>query len=165
MMLRYFSYFVSSYCNDLFSRFEQQIVILEKLAGTTDGMTDRRGHDGPSWVFRSMTLRVLKLGTEKSTLCKLWRTCRTFRHIHDEPWWVSVAKHFNFWEFGPRNEFLTVRTDVQDGPSQVWRTVTVSVVKRGALMPYDDLCDGPSQARRPVTGCTIPGSLGFLHTF
>ena len=30
-------------CNDLFSRFEQQTLILEKLAGTTDPTTDRRG--------------------------------------------------------------------------------------------------------------------------
>ena len=31
-------------CNDLFSRFEQQILFLEKLAETTDPTTDRHGH-------------------------------------------------------------------------------------------------------------------------
>ena len=31
------------YCNDLFSRFEQQILFLEKLAETTDPTTDRMG--------------------------------------------------------------------------------------------------------------------------
>ena len=37
-----------SKCNDLFSRFEQQISILEKLAEATDPTTDRHRHDGPS---------------------------------------------------------------------------------------------------------------------
>ena len=30
-------------CNDLFSRFEQQILFLEKQAETTEPTTDRRG--------------------------------------------------------------------------------------------------------------------------
>ena len=46
-----------SQCNDLFSRFEQQILILEKQAETTEPTTDRHGHDGPSWVSRFKTLR------------------------------------------------------------------------------------------------------------
>ena len=35
-------------CNDLFSRFEQQILFLEKQAETTEPTTDRHEHDGPS---------------------------------------------------------------------------------------------------------------------
>ena len=35
-------------CNDLFSRFEQQILFLEKQAEATDPTMDRHGHDGPS---------------------------------------------------------------------------------------------------------------------
>ena len=35
-------------CNDLFSRFEQQTLILEKQAKATDPKTDRHGHDEPS---------------------------------------------------------------------------------------------------------------------
>ena len=35
--------FMGYLCNDLFSRFEQQILFLEKLAETTDPTTDRRG--------------------------------------------------------------------------------------------------------------------------
>ena len=35
-------------CNDLFSRFEQQILFLEKLAEATDPTTDRHEHDGLS---------------------------------------------------------------------------------------------------------------------
>ena len=43
-------------CNDLFSRFEQHILFLEKLAETLDPTTDRRGGS------RSKTLRILKFG-------------------------------------------------------------------------------------------------------
>ena len=49
-------------CNDLFSRFEQQILFLEKLAKSTDPTTNRHGHDGPSWGSRSKTLRILIFG-------------------------------------------------------------------------------------------------------
>ena len=51
-------------CNDLFSRFEQQTSILEKLAEATDPTTDRHGHDGPSQGLVSKHLEILKLGTE-----------------------------------------------------------------------------------------------------
>ena len=51
-------------CNDLFSRFEQQTSILEKLAEATDPTTDRHGHDGPSQGLVSKHLENLKLGTE-----------------------------------------------------------------------------------------------------
>ena len=58
--------YVYTYCNDLFSHFEQQILFLEKLAETTEPTTDRLGHDGPSRGSRFKTLRnsekwVLKL--------------------------------------------------------------------------------------------------------
>ena len=49
-------------CNDLFSHFEQQILFLEKQAETTEPTTDRHGHDRPSRVSRSKTLRILKFG-------------------------------------------------------------------------------------------------------
>ena len=55
-------------CNDLFSRFEQQTSILEKLAEATDPTTDRHGHDGPSWARRTVagshfkTLRKSEIG-------------------------------------------------------------------------------------------------------
>ena len=51
-------------CNDLFSRFEQQILFLEKQAETTEPTTDRHGHDGPSQGHVSKHLENLKLGTE-----------------------------------------------------------------------------------------------------
>ena len=49
-------------CNDLFSRFEQQTSILEKLAETTDPTTDRHGHDGLSRGSRFKTLRKSEIG-------------------------------------------------------------------------------------------------------
>ena len=52
------------FCNDLFSRFEQQILFLEKLAEATNPTTDRHGHDGPSQGLVSKHLENLKLGTE-----------------------------------------------------------------------------------------------------
>ena len=60
-----------TYCNDPFSRFEQQTSILEKLAEATDPTTDRQGHDGPSQGLVSKHLGNLKLGTENriSELC------------------------------------------------------------------------------------------------
>ena len=57
-----------SKCNDLFSRFEQQISILKKLAEATDPATDRHGHDGPSQGLVSKHLENLKLGTENHSL-------------------------------------------------------------------------------------------------
>ena len=47
-------------CNDLFSRFEQQTLFLEKLADATD----RHGHDGPSQGLVSKHLENLNLVTE-----------------------------------------------------------------------------------------------------
>ena len=55
-------------CNDLFSRFEQQILFLEKQAEATDPTTDRHGHDGPSQVLVSKHLEKLKIWVLKSTL-------------------------------------------------------------------------------------------------
>ena len=55
---------VETRCNDLFSRFEQQTSILEKLVETTDPTTDRHGHDEPSQGLVSKNLENLKLGTE-----------------------------------------------------------------------------------------------------
>ena len=42
------------YCNDLFSRFEQQILFLEKQAETMEPTTERHGHDGTSWARRTV---------------------------------------------------------------------------------------------------------------
>ena len=49
-------------CNDLCSRFEQQILFREKLAESTDPTTDRHGHNGQSRGSRSKKLRKLKFG-------------------------------------------------------------------------------------------------------
>ena len=60
----YIRFFLQDDCNDLFSRFEQQISILEKLAEATDPTMDRHGHNGPSQGLVSKYLENLKLGTE-----------------------------------------------------------------------------------------------------
>ena len=55
-------------CNDLFSRFEQQILFLEKQAEATDPTTDRHGHDGSSQGLVPKLLEIPKFGVLKSTL-------------------------------------------------------------------------------------------------
>ena len=52
-----------THCNDPFSRFEQQTLILEKLAEATDPTTDRQGLDVPSQGLISKHLENLNLGT------------------------------------------------------------------------------------------------------
>ena len=96
-----------SYCNDPFSRFEQQTSILEKLAEATDPTTERHRHDGPSQGLVSKHLGNLKLGTENrlSELCD----GMAGRTVTD-PW----------WKFGSLNYATDSRTDRRrrDGPSQ-----------------------------------------------
>ena len=92
-------------CNNLFSRFKQQILFLEKQGEATDPTTDRHGHDGPSQGLVSKHLENLKLGAENriSELrnemagrtvtdslveiesLNLATTCRTDRRRHDGP--------------------------------------------------------------------------------
>ena len=111
-------------CNDLFSRFEQQILFLEKLAETTEPTTDRHGHDGPSRVSRSKILRILKIG------------------------------------------YLNRLSELRNG--MAGRTVVGTMDRHTPFNGMESLNsvteqqDGPSQARRPVTGCVIPGGVGFL---
>ena len=63
-----FSVRIMGSCNDLFSRFEQQTSILEKLAETMDSTTDRHGHDGPSQGLVSKHLEKTENWVLKSTL-------------------------------------------------------------------------------------------------
>ena len=99
-------------CNDLFSRFEQQTSILEKLAETTDPTTDRHGHDGPSQGLVSKHLENLKLGTENR-----------LSELHDGMAGRTVTgvtdRHIPFREI----ESLNSVTGQQDGPSQARRAV------------------------------------------
>ena len=53
---------IKSECNDLFSRFEQQILFLEKLSESTEPTTDRRGGLVPKH------LEFWNLGTEIDSL-------------------------------------------------------------------------------------------------
>ena len=106
-------------CNDLFSRFEQQILFLEKLAETKDPTTDRHEHDGPSRGSRPKILRKSEIGYWKSTLWTLWRNGRTDRHWCDGPSQVWRTVTDPWWKFGSLNSV----TEQQDGPSQARRAV------------------------------------------
>ena len=94
-------------CNDLFSRFEQQILFLEKQAEATDPTTDRHGHDGPSQGLVLEHLENLKLGTE-SRLSELrdGMAGRTVTGVTD--------RHIVF----SGNPVSEPCDDLQDGPSQ-----------------------------------------------
>ena len=94
-------------CNDLFSRFEQQTSILEKLAEATDPTTERHGHDGPSQCLVSKHLENLKLGTENQ-LSELrdGMAGRTVTGVTD--------RHRLF----SGNSVSDPCDDLQDGPSQ-----------------------------------------------
>ena len=98
-------------CNDLFSRFEQQTSILEKLAEATDPTTDRQGHDGPSQGLVSKHLENLKLGTENQ-LSEL-RNEMAGRTVTGPLWKYWVSK---------------LCDDLQDGPSQARRPVAGCVI-------------------------------------
>ena len=91
-------------CNDPFSRFEQQILILEKQAERTEPTTERHGHDGPSRVSRPKTLRNSELCNEMAGRTV---TGVTDRHRPLVEIWVSE-----------------LCDDLQDGPSQARRLVT-----------------------------------------
>ena len=102
-------------CNDLFSRFEQQTLFLEKLAEATDPRKDRHGHDGPSLGLISKHLENLKLVTKNrlSELCD----GMAGRTVTD-PW----------WKFGSLNSATTCRTDRRrnDSPSQTAQSLLES---------------------------------------
>ena len=109
--------YVLVYCNDLFSRFEQQILFLEKQAEATDPTMDRHGHDGPSQGLVSKHLEYLKLGTEnrlselRNEMAGRTVTCVTDRH-----------RVFS------GNPVCEPCDDLQDGPSQERRAVTGCVI-------------------------------------
>ena len=104
-------------CNDLFSRFEQQILFLEKQAETTEPTTDRHEHDGPSRGLVSKYLEILKLDTE-NRLSEL-RNGMAGRTVTG-----MTGRHRPFSKFQSLNSV----TEQQDGPSQARRAVTGCVI-------------------------------------
>ena len=105
------------YCNDLFSHFEQQTSIMEKLAEATDPTTDRQGHDGPSQGLVSKHLENLKLGTEnRLSEPRNGVAGRTVTGVTD--------RHRPFTQ----NQVSELCDGQQDGPSQARRTVTACVI-------------------------------------
>ena len=100
-------------CNDLFSRFEQQTSILEKLEKATDPTTDRQGHDGPSQGLVSKHLENLKLGTENR-----------FSELHDGMAGLNVTGVMDHHGDFSENPLYELCDDLQDGLSQARRPVT-----------------------------------------
>ena len=101
----------------MFSRFEQQILFLEKQAETTEPTTDRHEHDGPSRGIVSKHLEILKLGTEnRLSELRNGMAGRTVTGVMDF--------HRPFREI----ESLKSVTEQQDGPSQAQRAVTACVI-------------------------------------
>ena len=60
----------------------------------------------------------------------------TNRHRHNDPSWVFVPKHFNSWNLGTGTNSQNLVTDLQDGPSWVRRSVTLSVTPHLLRLPY-----------------------------
>ena len=89
----------------------------------------------------------------------------TDRHGHDRPSQGLVSKHLENLKLSTENRL----SELRDG--MAGRTVTGVTDRHRPLVEIwvselcDDLQDGPSQARRAVTGCVIPGWVGFLYTF
>ena len=99
-------------CNDLFSRFEQQILFLEKQAETTEPTMNRHRHDGPSWGSRSKTLRILTFG--------YWNRLSELRNGMAGPITGVTDRHRLFIEWRLWTLWRSRRTDRRrhDGPSQ-----------------------------------------------
>ena len=106
-------------CNDLFSRFEQQILILEKQAETTEPTTDRHGYDGPSRGLVSKHLEILING--------YWNQLSELRNgIAGRTVSGVTDRHWLFREFHSLNSV----TEQQEGPSQARWPVTSCVIPR-----------------------------------
>ena len=58
----------------------------------------------------------------------------TNRHRHNGPSSVFVPKHFNSWNLCTGTNSLNFVTDLQDGPSQERRTVTICVTPLGLIL-------------------------------
>ena len=72
-----------------------------------------------------------------------------------------VPKYLDFWNLGTKIDSLNFVTEWQDGPSHAWRAVIDPSVKSSLWTLWRKQQDGPSQARRAITGCVIPGWVGF----
>ena len=60
----------------------------------------------------------------------------TDRHRHNGPSRVFVKKYFNSWNLGTRITSLNFTTNLQDGPSETWWTVTSFVIPHLVKLPH-----------------------------
>ena len=96
----------------MFSRFEQQILFLEKQAEAMDPTMDRHGHDGPSQGLVSKHLENLKLGTENR-----------LSELRNEMAGRAVTGVTDRHRVFSGNQLSGPCDDLQDGPSQARRAV------------------------------------------
>ena len=86
----------------------------------------------------------------------------TDRLGHDEPSQGFISKHLENLKLGTENRLSELRNGMAG------RTVVGTTDRHRPFNGMESLNsvteqqDGPSQARRPVTGCIIPGWVGFL---
>ena len=80
-------------------------------------------------------------------------------HWHDGPSQGLISKQLENLKLGTENQLSELRNEMAG------RTVTGPWWKYWVFELCDDLQDGPSQARRPVTVCIIPVGVGFLVKF
>ena len=87
------------------------------------------------------------------------------RHGHDGPSQGLVSKHLETLTVGTENRLSELR-DRMAGRTIRGMTDYHGDVSENPLSELcDNLQDGPSQARRPVTVCIIPVGVGFLVKF
>ena len=88
-------------------------------------MTDRRGLRRP--ILGAILLLLSSFPSTASV---------TDRHSHDGPSRVLVTKYFNSWNLGTGITSLIFATNLQDGPSYPWRTVTSFVIPDLVRRPH-----------------------------
>ena len=93
----------------------------KSLSGSTDPTADHHGHDGPSRVSRSKTIKILKFG--------YWDR---LSELHDGMAGRTVFCMTDYHKSFHRINSLIFVTEWQDGPSQSWRTVTGCVTLTGS---------------------------------
>ena len=99
--------------------------ICQNAAGSTDLATDRHGLRRP--ILMKFLLLLSSLPSMESM---------TDRHRYNVPSRVFISKHLNSWNMGSWITFLNFITNLQDGPSETRRTVTIFVIPHLVRLPH-----------------------------
>ena len=97
-----------------------------------------RHRDRSSWLLRTVMDSVVPYLMKFLLLLSLLpsTTCMTDCYEHNGPSRVSVPKHLNSWNMGTGTISLNFMTNLQDGPSWVRRSVTLSVTPHLVRLPH-----------------------------